>query len=69
MARARRAAGLGRCTNPEHFQGVAIVNGSITRGACRCGTGSICAPLVAGLKMRVGLAVDHENGFAFQHQA
>jgi hypothetical protein len=23
----------------------------------------------AGLKMRVGLAVDRENGFAFPHQA
>jgi len=32
--------GLGRCTNPKHFHGLAIVNGSITDGACRYGTGS-----------------------------
>jgi len=65
VARARRAAGLGCCTNPEHFQDVAIVKGSITHGACRDGTG-ICARLVAGPKMRVGLAADHR--FAFQHE-
>ena len=31
--------GLGRCTNPEHFQGVATVKGSVTHGACRDATG------------------------------
>jgi hypothetical protein len=59
--------GPGRCTNLEHFQGVAVVNGSITQRPA--GTERDLRAFGCRLKMWVGLAVDRENSFAFQHQA
>jgi hypothetical protein len=67
MARARRAAGSrplhksrvlsGRChrERQHHARRPPVRN-------------RICGTLAAGLKMRVGLAVDQENGFAVPHE-
>jgi hypothetical protein len=53
--------GPGCCTNPEHFEGVAIVNGSITQRPA--GVEPNLRAFGCRLTMWVGLAVDRENGF------